>query len=867
MTEKSVKIRGESMRNVLNWMNVYFAQIPDFVIRRKWIVWGAFLVSTILVVWGSTGVNVNMSMEVYFKDNDPTKISYNQFRNEFGSDEFLFITFRAKDGDIFSKESLTVLSKIQQELQNYRLKLKKGEKSELDHITDVKSVINANYMEANGNTLYSRPFVGENIPKTKADSDRLRKSAMSHPDYPLLYFSKDSKYGNIFLRTDFSAETVSQSIARIKAEEKTKKSGATDDDEEDDEEGFEMGTSKQPVKIIKKEISKNVQFKATEMDEYSRFTAALWTILNKPEYKKHFEFYPVGNPIIMTFFQDIVMNEMGLIYLGTIAVIMVFLWILFRSFSAVIWPIAIVIFTVLWTVGLIGWFGATVTTMITTLILLLIVVGVADSVHILSGYLYFRNKKYDHIKSLQAVYKKSGLACFLTSLTTSIGLLSLSFVPILPIRIFGISGAIGVLVAFLFTLILIPLMLDLWQPVSKKQAKIIQEGSEKEHLVQKILHKFEPLSYRYPVQVVMVFAVVAGFALYGLSKVRIDSNMTQILKKGTAVRTAIETVNRVMGGGQNLEILVNTGKEDGLKDPRIMNAIEKLQKALENHPSKLVARTSSIVNVTKESNKAFHSGKQEEYRIPQKAAVLSNILFLSNQANPKDRRFIVSDHYDIARVTVSVKNIGSSHYVKLFADADKIIQEVFDPLKKNFPDLKVELTGGMVLMMKLLDYISWSQIQSFSISLVIISILLLFALGTVRVGLLAIIPNLFPIMTTFGIMGLLGIPLDIDTLIIAPIIIGIAVDDTVHFLTHLRAEYLKHHNLEKAIIGTFREVGQAITFTSIVLALGFSTMLFSSHLGLARFGALSAFAITSALLADFFLLPSLCILAKAKFKH
>ena len=166
----------------------------------------------------------------------------------------------------------------------------------------------------------------------------------------------------------------------------------------------------------------------------------------------------------------------------------------------------------------------------------------------------------------------------------------------------------------------------------------------------------------------------------------------------------------------------------------------------------------------------------------------------------------------------------------------------------------------------MLDYISWSQIKSFGLTLIVISFIMFLVFGNFKVGLIAMIPNIFPILTIFGIMGFLAIPLDMDTLLIAPVIIGLAVDDTIHFLTHYRIELESCGNIKKAVIRSIREAGQAICITSLILSAGFSMFIFSFHKGFSHFGILSAIAIFTAVIADIYLLPALCVFFEVDFK-
>jgi len=214
---------------------------------------------------------------------------------------------------------------------------------------------------------------------------------------------------------------------------------------------------------------------------------------------------------------------------------------------------------------------------------------------------------------------------------------------------------------------------------------------------------------------------------------------------------------------------------------------------------------------------------------------------------------------------VQLRNAGSSEYARIFADIDKVIEASFAGLRGSYPDLKVELTGTYALMMRMADVLARSQLQSLTLAVIIISLILTLTLGSIQGGLLAIIPNALPAILAFGLMGLLGIPLDTDTLMIAPLVIGIAVDDTIHFVTHYRMALARGRSATESLIQTVREVGQAVTFTSLVLGTAFAMLAFSDYLGIAKVGIFGSLAIFVALLGDLLFLPALIYIFQPKF--
>ncbi|HIN48265.1 MAG TPA: hypothetical protein EYM80_08655 [Deltaproteobacteria bacterium] len=865
---------------LLNRLNLWFEKLPDRARRRRKLVWSIFIALTLLIVSGGAFVKIDMTLDSFFQDDDPTKLEMNRFRSLFGSDEVAYVIYKARDGDVFSEKSLRLVREIQEELLHYRLYLSAGEMSPLDHITDVKTILNVSFMEAGEDSLISRNFIGDIIPQTNEEREKIRKAALEHPDYPLLYISENTEYGAIIIRTDFGTkikgEPYSAPYRDDFAESTQEHTNNTEnfgfEEFESEEEAFDVGSENVAV-IELGQTGGLPEFETPGMPDYAEFMRVLNAKLGQAKFSEHLEFHPVGNPPLMAFFNDVIVEEIGLVSALSIVLIAVVLWILFRSFSAVVWPLVIIIVTLLWVVGLIGWTVETMSMMLNIIIFLVLAIGVADTVHILSGYLFFRNHGESHEEALRSVFRKTALACMLTSITTMIGMFSLLLVPIKPIQSFGLFSGIGVFIAFLLTVFVLPLMLDLWSPYAKnpkasltKKKHRLDDDGQRMHFVQSILRKVEPLSYRFPLAVTLSFVLAAVILAYGMTKVKIDTNMVNIIKEGQPMRTTYNLVDRFMGGSGSAEILVNTGKIDGLKDPRILNAMDDLQIFVKNEFPHLVTKSTSLVNISKDSFKALNEGQDSMYVIPDDPGILANTLFMFNNANPKERRRMVTDDYSLGRISVNLRNSGSQEYNDMIFRIHNFADRRFAELKSDYPKLKVRVTGTLAMLSQMTDYISWSQVRSFGLALIVISLLLLLVFSSYRAGMVALLPNIFPVLTIFGIMGYLEISLDTDTLLVAPITIGIAVDDTIHFLTNYRAEVSKHGNIKEGIIKTFRETGQAITFTSIILSIGFLIFLMSSHQGLSNFGIMSAIAFFTALLADLFLLPSMCLLFNVRFK-
>jgi len=814
----------------------FYANVPEIIARHRILYIVILLAATLAVVAGIPGMNIDMSTESFFLENDPVKVTYQRFREYFGSDEFIFIVYRAKDGDVFSEHAIAALDVIHRKLEALAADHGSDPASPFARITDVTSLINVSYLEVAADTLRSREFIAGRPPTTDADRSELKIQARNHPNYIPSILNRKGDFGVIIIDTNLGAATAAAAsdVGALIADDAFEKTGPAE--------------------------SGAVEFIRPNLWDYQVLTDALQTVLDESPSGQTLQFYPVGNPVVMKFFADIFIKEVSFLSLAALGFIMLTFYLLFRSLRAVLSAVAIVTTAIIWTLGVCGWVGASMTLMITIIIFLTLTVGVADAVHLLSGYLYLRQEGLDRQRAMAEVFRTSGPACFLTSLTTMIGLLALLVVPVVPLKIFGVFSGMGVFLAFVFTLVILPLTMPRGLGSNHRGPKRHQY-----HLVQRLIRRVEPLVYKAPWTVSLGFIGAAIFFAWGVTLIQVDTNMGQLISTRNAIRQNMDTVEANIGGTMDMEILVETGDMDGLKSPRVLAAMDALQTYLEADQGHLVVSTYSLANAVKESYQALNEDRREMYVIPATRPMLAQALLLFEGAAPEDRVKLVTDDYANARISVRIRNRGSFEYIPFMGAVQAKIDEIVVPLQSAHPNLQVQITGVFALFMKLSDVVSWSQIKSFSLALGVISILFIFVFRSVKGGLISIVPNLFPILVAFGTMGFMGFALDLDTLLVAPIAIGIAVDDTVHFLSRYRMESLAGAPPKLAVKHTFREVGQAMVFTSLILSAGFLMFTFSQHNGLSHFGLLSATAIVSAVISDLFFLPRLCILTDLKF--
>lgn len=843
----------------------FLGNVTDMVRKRRLIVWLAFIAITVFTFLGIPKTKFDMTIEGWFKENDPVLVAMDEFKAQFGSNEGVYIVYKPQDGDVFSPKSLQTIKGIYEDIISKKYA---SDSTQLKHIVKVNTILNAQLLMADEDVLVSRQLIGSNIPKTLAEIEELRALAQTQRSFPLLFFSKDMKYGGMLIETDFGTELLEDEEPSGDQEGKAVEGSeelAMDELETLDElviEDFSEGEVRK--------TEERVRFKHADLSELVPLMEEINAILYKPEYKEHFDYYAVGNAPLAYEQQAIASREAGPIYLGLLLIISVLLWFFVRSFSAVVWSLLIVIMSAVWTIGLAGWMEVEVTVFLMLTVMLILTIGVCDASHIFSGFLFFRNQGFDRRTSVQKVFQSTNKAIMLTALTSIIGMLACIIIPIPRIQVFGIMSAAGVAFACILTIFLLPLMLDAWAPGKAEGSKKFTSGKYVPNFsifLQKKLDNVLWIVERNPVGIIFFFLMVLGLTIYGATMLKVDTNIANQFVEGNPYRESARIIDEKMMGSLNMEIYLDLDKANAFENPMVLKKIDELQRTLEKNYGDVVVSTSSLVEVVKKANQTLNEGRKEMYVIPDDPNVLAQTLFMFNMANPEDRRKQVSDNYSKSHISVQLYNVGSHKYMKVYEHMSKDIDAVISELKQQYPDTRVSITGALPMNMKFVEIIAGNGLQNIVVVLITITVVLIFVFGSPQGGLIAIIPNLIPSLLTLGLLGLTGNAVDIDILLLLPVVVGIAVDDTVHFISRYKDKLkLEGGNIKAALHHTIKEVGQAATFTSLVLGLGFGVLSFSEMEGTANVGKFGSIAIFSALMCDLFLLPALIMVFKPKFQ-
>lgn len=820
-----------------------FGNLPDTLRRWRWLVVIAFLGFLGLSAFGLSRLRMDMTIEGWFNKEDPTLVAFHKYHAEFGSEDGVYIIYKPKDGDVFTHDSLKAVLGIQNELANFKQRLKEGETSALEHIVKINTLVNAPVLTVEGDTLLSKALVGSSVPTAPEALEEIRKTAMAQKQFPLQFFSRDHKYGGIHIETDFGA---------IPVEDTTAEGGQGGDLEVsmDDPTAATAGTEEKPI-----------EFKPTDQADYYALYEEIKKIINKPEYADHLEYYAVGNTPAAE--HDLKMaEEMGNLYMAALLIIVVLLWFLFRSASAVVWSILIVILSTVFTLGVAGLTGLTVTGFVILTVLLILTVGIADAVHMLTGYTHQRSGGLDHQEAIRRTFKFTGVALLLTGLTNMVGTMALNITPVVPIQNFAIMSTLGIFFALFLTLYLLPVLLDFWSPVSKKPKPEQAQRVSRFNMMPKIvgvLDRIVPIVEKRPVVFIVPFMLLLASCLYGATKVKVDTQILDQYPADSVFTKSVMVADEHMMGAYSMVLFLDFHEDFALQDPEVLKEMDALQKTIESKYGKYVVMTSSLVDVVKDANQKLNGGTEAQYLIPETREVLSQTLFLFNSANPSERQRWVDENYRKANIKVALHSYGSYEYHAVFTKMRADIDASMARIKAKHPKAEVTITGIFALAMQASQYITENQAISFGAAIAAVSIILLLVFGSVKVGFIALLPNLIPAFLTLGLLGLFGITLDFYTMMLAPIIIGISIDDTVHFISQYQRQLAKDGDVGAALRRTMSESGISIVFTSLILGLGFGIMSIASSAGTSNMGKFGALAIFMGLLNDLFLLPALLL--------
>ena len=529
--------------------------------------------------------------------------------------------------------------------------------------------------------------------------------------------------------------------------------------------------------------------------------------------------YVAGRPIVEGTMAYLGPKDMKQMVPIVILVIILVLYLVLRNFKSTFFTLLVVLFSTVWAFGLMAAFSIPVYAVSTMIPVMLIAIGVADGIHLYSHlYMYVKqNPQADKKEAVAEMLRSMWKPVFMTSVTTAVGFFSLLTSQVFPIKYFGIFTAFGVMMAMVFSLLVIPAgILAFGLPHAKKKP-----SKKKEQNTEHFAYRFAQFSIRRKVYIYATTIVVILLSIFGLSKVWINSSFLDKFEKGSEIVLTDKFINEHFGGTSTLNVILEGDVQGAFKEPSILKLMMKMQNDVQNSLA-VVGNSFSLGDYLRRMNKVMHADSIAYDRIPDSTDLIAQYLLLYEMSgDPENLWQVVTDDYKRANVTFQLKSDDSKALNSAIAVIEKYEQQ-FEQI-----GAEVNYAGSGYKALVFTDLILKGQISSLLLSLIIVIALLSLMFKKFAIGLIGSIPIIITAFISFGVMGLLNIPLSTTTALISSIAIGIGIDYAVHFIERYRVYAVQTGNKERTSHLTMHHSGRAILFNAVVVIAGFMVLLFS----------------------------------------
>ncbi len=767
-------------------------------------------------------LRTDMSNEGYLRADDPARLNLQWFQREFGRDDRIVVVV-GTDAPVVNGPVLKRVWQMHEALE------------QMPQVSKVESLINARLTLGRDEELIVRDLM-EDWPRNPAEFAALRELIDSRPLIRDNFISQDGRSTLIIVTPDAYTAAVSGAGA-----------APTSVDEFDFEAGFDAlsevasddaaaaeGAAPPPL-ITDQEMFDLVQ--------RIRDFGLGWQA-------EGFRVSFAGASYLTERLTRVLVRDMSLFSGLSIGVTALLLLLVFRRWIMVALPIGVSLLSVYCTFAVMATLGMTVTTASQILPSLLLAVGVGNSVHVFTVFFQAMDRGDSRREALIHALGHSGLAVALTGLTTAGGMASFMTADMQTVAQIGVIAPIGILCALIFSLSLLPALIAV-TPFTDKGRRSDSSG-----LFQRFLSACAAAATRHPARVAGGWFLLLGLCLIAISQLRPSHDPLRWFPTGSPVRDSMDLVNQEFGGATYVEIVVDSGRSNGLHEPDLLHGVERaLRRAARVElQGRLMGPVTSLLDINRELHQALNGNDPAFHVIPDQRELIAQELLLFENSGNDDLKDLVDNQFQMMRITARVPFVDSLHYAPYLATLEQIFREELGD------DTRVVLTGLTPLFATTVGYIITDTLRAYAVAFAIIAPLMMLLVGSVRVGLLSMIPNLAPIIITLAFMYLLGLPLDMFSTLIGCIALGLAVDDTIHFMHNYQRYRASLGDASAAVQETLRTTGKALMVTSLVLVAAFMVNAAGSMTNVRNFGLITAFCITVAFLADVLLAPALVVL-------
>ncbi len=568
------------------------------------------------------------------------------------------------------------------------------------------------------------------------------------------------------------------------------------------------------------------------------------------------EIYIAGLPFMNSVLSEEIIDDLIILLPLVFVAIGLVLYLSFRSPRGILLPLTVVTLSTVWSVGLMALIGVPFTLITFILPVILVAVGTAYSIHVLNKYYELSGKDLPKreviIKTASAMYSPVSMA----GLTTAAGFLALMSSFLVPQRQFGIFAAIGVFFSIIFSLTLVPAILSLL-PLQVKNSDGNSIFSSLAGIRESFLKSFERLVTSKKRVLLGAFLVVLAVFAVGTFMVKIETSQRSFLGEGSVVTKGLNSLDRSFSGSNQLLVEIDTGKKDGLKDPETLKKMEEFESWLKTKEGIRINKTFSLVDIVKQLNQEYHGGDSDYFRIPEKENLASQLLLLFSFQGGGLGQLAMGD-FSAGEITGLYDSASSTEIVNLK-------EEVQEYLDENFGTIDAEMVGSTRLSAMVSSKVVSSQMVSLVTSIAVAGVIVAVIIGSVVAGMISLIPLVLTVLINFGVMGYSGTPLDLATLMVSSIVIGIGIDYAIHFIERFRIEYEEDRDEEEILSATLRTTGQGIFYNAMALAVGFGVLAFSSFSAIVNFGFLMALTMVVSMISAFTVIPAILLMFRPKF--
>ncbi len=786
----------------LEGMHLFFKKIAEFQLKYRWLCLALLAAVTVVGLIGVKSFKVGSADEDEFLTvKESTKKNDARFKELFGSNDSIVLLFESDD--VFKPEVLQAIKDIGAEL------LEKVPYSDsITSITDTDITVGTDE-----GIEITNPF-RDGIPSDPADLQKAKDFILSRKSIVNKLVTQDA--------------TETWLVLSLKATPP--------------EEVWSKTSTKAPMYVIGEA--------AIDIVTDPKYHSAAYTIK------------PAGLPYTETE-EKVVMGHETTKSVGLSFLCMIILLIIFtRSLRGTIVPLFATFFGITTVLGIMGFLHISgKSEMMSVPIVLAMALSVGYSIHLVNS---FKTSFYELGKRKEAVIasiENTGWPLFFTVVTTVVSVLSFLTTDLKPMRWMGAASAAMVFAVYVYVSVLIPILMSFGKD-SEAGKDSANTHNAKAARAQKLDARFERFGrtvIKRRKAIITAFTLITAACIPALFK--IDVNMDNFKFMGLRIpyiRRIYEITQSQLGSYFSYNIMLTFDEDDAVKNPDVLKKLDKLSTLIGTFRlTKMnngVPKIFSILDIVKEMNQTMHSDDPAFYTIPDDEDLLAQLLFLYEISGGQTSRW-VDEEFRTLRMSIDVASYDANELAANLKTIEQTCAELF-------PQADCHLIGAAVQFAELNNKIVFGELYSFFTSLVAIAILMMLVFGSVKMGLIGLIPNIFPVLVIGAIMGYLGISLDLMTMAIMPMILGIAVDDTIHFTNHAKYLFEKEKSYDRAIFGTFYSIGKTLAMTTIILSATFLVYLTCNIAAILRLGVLAAVGLMSALAADYLMTPVLIYISK-----